>query len=169
MILDPTARFQPNKLGVTVGLTFHTPKYSKCEPEAYLASQFDEMRYPDPLDEETLEDRFLYWWYHKQRCKKKRHLNYRGYMYWTGPKRRYDFRYMGATHPRERWWKPFSVSKNGRYTRWFDNGPQNPPRNHTLSAEDIRLLEPHIRKFREALESSRQQMHEYIRVRGFRL
>lgn len=174
MIYDPTQTNrwskQGNLMGLTVGITFHTPKYSKCKPEQILVSQFDAMQHPEPLSEETLERRFRWWYGHTYFCKKKRHLDYTGYMYWTGPKRRYTFRYMGRSSLEKyqglKWWNLVSVHKHGRYTRWFDNGPQNPPRNNEFNARDIKILDRHARDFRTAMESSRQQMHEYIRIRS---
>lgn len=173
-ILDPTSKTYlkwgaGNNAGLTVGFTFYTPKYSKCKPEQYFASQLDHARWPKPLSEEELEQRFMYWYFHKYVCKKKRHMNYVGYVYWTGPKRRYTFRYMGPTWSNEKWWKPFSVYKHNRYVRWFDNGPQNKPDPVNLIRRDRAALDTHYAEFRQALESSRQQMAEYVRVRGYEL
>lgn len=177
MIYDPNQQSrwaqQGNKLGHTVGLVFYSTKYMKCNPEGMFASQFDTMSYRngDGLDEQELEERFQYWYWHKHHCKPgARHRTYKGYMYWTGPKRRYEFRYAGRTHPRDKWYKPFTVSKHGRYTRLFDNGPQSPLSKLTpLEGKDIKILDRHRREFSEALASSRQQMQEYVRVRGYEL
>jgi hypothetical protein len=105
MIYDPnytwssTGQPRPNHMGRTVGLTFYTPKFWNCQtirPDSY--------RHTDP------------------RCPwPNRHMSYKGYLYWTGPKRRYQLNYMGPLHlgDERRWFKVF---KHGRYTRWLDDG-----------------------------------------------
>jgi hypothetical protein len=135
MIYDPTKRFS-NKLGLTVGLTLHTPKFWSCKDTDF---DFGGLWISPPLSDKTKELRHNMALAHASCRWPYRHMSYRGYAYWTGPKRRYEFRYMGATHPRDRWWKPFSVSEHGRYVRWLDNGPQAEPR-LKLNREDREFL-----------------------------
>lgn len=168
MIRDPNTRSE-NLLGLTVGLTFHSTKRVVCEPTSVYTNQFYEMRYPEPVPQEELEWK-VQWKLAHDRCGKgTRHVTYPGYMYWTGPKNRYTFRLAGATHPREKWWKPFSKRAHGSYVRWRDNGLQNQPQ---PSRDDIRsaLNSPawtaHRDNFKEAMKSYRVQCEEYERIRS---
>jgi len=169
MIYDPT-RDNPrrgNKMGLTIGLTVHTPKFHDCKEYDYYATQWDEAS--RPLSEETKERRYQAHRAHRH-CKpgqKRGHVNYVGYAYWTGPKRRYTFRYMGPNHPRYVWWKPFSVRKHDQYTRWLDNGPQSPGRRPTPEQlEEMRVaFEPHREEFRKNMADARRQMEEYAAKR----
>lgn len=168
-IRDPSARFA-STTGLTIGLTFHTTKRWKCSEANLYTNQFYEMRYPEPVSSEELERNVQYKLWHDRNCSKRtRHVSYPGYMYWTGPKNRYTFRFAGPTHPREKWWKPFSKESHGRYVRWMDNGPQNPPassREKLHSALNNPAWRAHRENFRAAMESYRVQCEEYERVRS---
>ena len=101
MIRDPNTK-RDNLLGVTVGLVFYAPKFWDCKAYDFYASQFDEMLGDRPLPEHVKEERDQAKLAHEN-CKRK-HLSYRGYMYWNGPKRRYDFYYMGPVQYQAPWW-----------------------------------------------------------------
>jgi len=166
MIYDPNQRSfgrHGNKMGLTIGLTVHTPKFHDCHKHDYYTSQWDERS--RPLSEETKERRYQAHRRHRH-CKpgqKRGHVNYVGYAYWTGPKRRYTFRYMGPNHERYAWWKPFSISEHGRYTRWLDNGPQSPtPPTTDADLERFRpAMDAHMAEFRLNMADARRQMEEY--------
>lgn len=114
MINDPSWRLQPNRLGRTVGLVFYTPKFWNCREHDFMRSHLDDDFAPS---EETLADRRQRAEDHS-RCRwPYRHLSYKGYTYWIGPRRRYEFYYMG--HPG---YGPehglFRVIKHATHVRW---------------------------------------------------
>lgn len=168
MIRDPSWNHSNNG-GLTVGITFHSTKRWKCSERNFYSNQFYEMSYPKPASQELLEMSVWQKLAHDQCSKNKKHMSYPGYMYWTGPKNRYEFRFAGATHPREKWWKPFSKKPHGRYVRWRDDGPQNPPRpsvDEIKRALDSPARTAHRENFRNALASYQVQCEEYERVRS---
>jgi hypothetical protein len=164
MIYDPNVE-RPNRMGLTIGLTVRTSKYWDCKKYDFLVSQFDDMhhRHGEGLSEETMERRYQAVLAHRN-CTKK-HRSHVGYAYWTGPKRRYTFRYMGPVwRGRDVWWKPFSVRKHGRYTQWFV-GKQPEGETQPLSAEHIEILKKHREEFSASMQKSREQMRDYIAKR----
>ncbi len=160
-IRDPTDGLFPkrNGMGRTVGVVLRTPKFWDCQTYDFDTSQFDTMN-DGPLSERQMSERYEQKAAHRG-CKRK-HLSYRGYVYWIGPARRIDFRFMGPTHTRQRWWKPVTIAKHGMYVRWLDNGPQNPPPDESIrKAANSPAMQEHRRQFVATLEASRAQMIEY--------
>ncbi len=158
MIFDPSTRFD-NRMGLTIGLTVHTPKFWDCQKSPHDVSHLDE----PPLDDETKERKYRMRLAHRS-CKR-RHLSYRGYAYWTAPKRRYEFRYMGRSFSHQSKW-PFSVHKHSTYTRLLDNGPQWDGPSSTISNEDIKLLSPYRDEFARKMREVRVELDEYYEKRG---
>lgn len=165
MILDPT-QVRGNRRGMTVGLVFYTPKYWSCKTYDFYASQFDHMKMQEDgtmiLSDKEKEERYQAKKAHAN-CKRK-HMSYKGYMYWVGPKRRYQLHYMGDINPYNSNPGWGYVKKHGQYVRWFDNGPQNPPR-EPLDPELRAVLNAHSREFNASLASAREQMEEYAAKR----
>lgn len=175
MIYDPTPRsrilLRGNRMGRTVGFVLHTPKFFHCHKYDFYTSQFDEMRNA-PLDEETLERRYqskrahahcTKWW----RRYNRRHLSYPGYLYFVGPKRRYQLHYMGDINPHNSNPAWGYIRKHNMYVRWFDNGPQSQPQPKV--SDDSRfneILAERSKRMRDAMDSARKQCEEYERVRS---
>lgn len=164
MIRDPRVA-RDNLMGLTRGLTVHTTKTWKCSEYNFYSNPFYEGYYPKPVAEWMLELSVGQKLAHDRCPKGKEHVSYRGYIYWTSSKNRWTFRYAGPLRDDQRWWKPFSREAHDTYTRWRDNGPQNPPRKK-FSDEDMTRLDKMRDNFREAMTSYEIQCHEYERVRS---
>jgi hypothetical protein len=165
MIRDPAVKYD-NLMGLTVGLTFHTTKRWKCSEHNFYSNQFYESLYPQPASESMLELSLQQKLAHDDCRPGKRHTSARGYAYWTGPKNRWTFRYAGPLRDDQRWWKPFSRRPHFTYTRWRDDGPQNPPRPPISKDEHTVAFGQFRGRFREAMKSYEVQCQEYERVRS---
>lgn len=110
-----------NRMGRTVGLVFYTPKYWKCSEYDFDGGW---KKFTRDVNEGPPE-----WWaehsaeqksWHVNCGPRTRHMSYKGYLYWVGPKRRYDFHYMGKLPygpPESK--RLLWVRKHGQYVKWF--------------------------------------------------
>lgn len=119
MINDPNSRFQPNLMGRTVGIVFHTPKFWNCEGYMQTDEQLHFNQFSrsgnEPVKDSILKMRIASRDYHAK-CKwPRRHMSYRGYVYFHGPKKRYSFYYMGNIYRH----KLFEVREHHTYTKLF--------------------------------------------------
>jgi hypothetical protein len=109
-----------NRMGQTVGLVFYTPKYWKCSEYDFDGgwrkfARDEKACPPDWWAEHSAEQKA----WHIDCGPKTRHLSHPGYVYWVGPKRRYQLHYMGAIGSGPIQSGLFSVFKHGRYVKWF--------------------------------------------------
>lgn len=118
MIEDPEWR-KPNKMGRTVGLVFYTPKFWDCRTENWEPRQHWQKfsrRADDPVPQWMVD--FCAKEKAAHAACKRRHMSYKGYMYWTGPKHRYYCYYMGQRGIGQK--KGIFARRSGdRYIRWF--------------------------------------------------
>lgn len=123
-IHDPRERWarllRENRLGRTVGLVFYTPKFWDCREHDFDSGwqKFERDISAGPPVWHVIfaaEQKAIH-----VNCTR-RHMSYRGYAYWVGPKRRYYLYYMGADlgyGPKRSWWKILQVREHGEYVKW---------------------------------------------------
>lgn len=155
-IEDPNWPIRPNGLGRTVGFVFHTPKFWNCRKKDF---DYGWLWESPPLDERVKARRYEEWKFHQSCRWPHLHLSYKGYMYWVGPRRRYQLNYMGplGLGPKPRAW--FEIKSSGRYVRWFDNGPTTPRRE--FDDEDREMIAAISRHTSEEAREIKREMQEY--------
>jgi hypothetical protein len=156
MIENPDWPIRPNGLGRTVGLVFHTPKYWNCRKHDF---DMGWLWVSPPLDEHTKERRYEEMLAHSGCRWPYRHRSYKGYMYWIGPKRRYQLNYMGplGLGQKPRAW--FKVGRHNDYVRWFDNGPKTS--SPEFDDEDREIISAISRHTADEAKQIKREMDEY--------